>query len=291
MAFISICIKIEYKLRKKWEFLSKMADQHSQSFFGQNTGLIINSSKKSDASLFFRSIKRKSDGNWEKPSAGEGKVVKCSLEEIIMILSVLNRKSLNWQSYHTYKEKKTSISFGWEDENAKTLWINIGKYSKMLNYAQAEILRLLLTHILDEKIKYATSSTNENMKKGKDISYSPKEINYMTHNGNNYDENYNSNYRKSDTHNTTEEITNPPFQQNNSISQKSSSNPKLLNDMCNVDGTISGETHKALLINFNSGKEIWIPKSTIHCQYIPKQNLAQKFLIDNWVLKRNKIIS
>ena len=161
----------------------------------------------------------------------------------------------------------------------------------MLNYAQAEILRLLLTHILDEKIKYATSSTNENMKKGKDISYSPKEINYMTHNGNNYDKNYNSNYRKSDTHNTTEEITNPPFQQNNSISPKSSSNTKLLNDMCNVDGTISGETHKALLINFNSGKEIWIPKSTIHCQYIPKQNLAQKFLIDNWVLKRNKIIS
>lgn len=268
-----------------------MADQHSQSFFGQNTGLIINSSSKSDSFLFIRCIKRKSDGIWEKPSAGEGKVVKCSLEEIIMILSILNRKMLNWQSYHTYKDKKTSISFEWEDENAKTLWVKIGKYSKMLNYAQAEILRLLLTHLLDEKIKYGTSPNNENMKKGKDILYPPKKINYITHNGDNYDENYIPNYRKSDTRNSTEEIINPPYQQNNSLNPKSSSNAKLLNEMSNVDGTISGETHKALLINFNSGKEIWIPKSTIHCQYIPKQNLAQKFLIDNWVLKRNKIIS
>ena len=129
-----------------------MADQHSQSFFGQNTGLIINSPSKSDAFLFIRSIKRKSDGIWEKPSAGEGKVIKCSLEEIIMILNVLNRNVLNRQSFHTYKENKTSISFKWEDEKAQTLWINIDKYSKMINSAQAELLRLLLTHILDEKI-------------------------------------------------------------------------------------------------------------------------------------------
>ena len=291
MAFINIFIKIGYKLRIKWGFLSKMADQHSQSFFGQNTGLIINSSSKSDAFLFIRSIKRKSDGNWEKPSAGEGKVVKCSLEEIIMILNVLNRNSLNWQSYHTYKDNKTSISFGWEDEEAKTLWINIDKYSKMINYAQAEILRLLLIHILDEKIKYATSSNNENMNNGKDSLYSPKEINYISHNGKNYFGNYNPNYKNRSTQITTVESTNPPFQEENSIISNSSPNANLLNDMSNIDGTISGETHKALLINFNSGKEIWIPKSTIHCQYNPKQNFLQNFLIDNWVLKRNKIIS
>ena len=278
-------------IKKKTGYLSKMADQHSQSFFGQNTGIIINSPSKSDAFLFIRSIKRKSDGNWEKPSIGEGIVVKCSLEEIIMILSVLDRKSLNWQSYHTYKDKKTSISFGWEDETAKTLWINIDKYSKMLNYAQAEILRMLLLHILDEKIKYATSSTNDNIKKRKDISYTSKEINYITHNGNTSAENVIPKYKNSHTQNTTQEVINPSFQQDNSDNLKSSSNTNLLNDMSNVDGTISGETYKALLINFNSGKEIWIPKSTIHCQYIPKQNLAQKFLIDNWVLKRNKIIS
>ena len=275
-------------VKKKLRIFSKMADQHSISFFGQNTGLMINSTSKSDSFLFIRCIKRKSDGIWEKPSAGEGKVIKCSLEEIIMILRVLDCKSLNWQSYHTYKDKKTAISFGWEDENAKTLWINIGNYSKMLNFAQAEILKLLLSHILEEKIKYATSSSNGNLKNIKENNYSLKEFNYITQNGRKYNEDYNSKYKKGNTH---EEITNPPFNQKNLISSKSSSNTKLLNDISNVDGAISGETEKALLINFNSGKEIWIPKSTIHCQYNPKQKLVQKFLIDNWVLKRNKIIS
>lgn len=268
-----------------------MADQHSQSFFGQNTGLIINSSSKSDAFIFIRSIKRKSDGIWEKPSAGEGKVIKCSLEEIIMILNVLNRKALNWQSYHTYKNNKTSISFGWEDEKAQTLWINIDKYSKMINSAQSELLRLLLTHILDEKIKYATSSPNENMRKGKDISYTPKDINYISHNGKNSDETYKPLYQNNEPQNTIVEVLTTPLEQDNFINPKSSSTTKLVNDMSNIDGTISGETHKALLIDFNAGKKIWIPKSTIHCPYIPKQNLAQKFLIDSWVLKRNKIIS
>ena len=268
-----------------------MADQHSQSFFGQNTGLIINSSSKSDAFLFIRCIKRKSDGIWEKPSAGEGKVIKCSLEEIIMILNVLNRKALNWQSYHTFKDNKTSISFGWEDEKAQTLWIHIDKYSKMINSAQAELLRLLLTHILDEKINYATSSPHENMRKGKANSYTPKDINYISRNGKNYDEINNPLHQNSEQQNTIVESITPPLKQDNVIIPKSSYNTKLVNDMSNINGTISGETHKALLIDFNAGKKIWIPKSTIHCPYIPKQNLAQKFLIDNWVLKRNKIIS
>jgi hypothetical protein len=37
-------------------------------------------------------IKKKNDGIWEKPSKGEDKKIKCSLEEMIMILQVLKRK-------------------------------------------------------------------------------------------------------------------------------------------------------------------------------------------------------
>ncbi len=142
-----------------------MANTHSQSFFGQNTGLIINSSSREEPYIFLTCIKRKSDGIWEKPSLNEGKVIKCSLEELVMILQVLNRKTLNWQTIHDYKDNKTSISFGWEDDKAQILWINIGNYSKMLNFAQTEILRLLILHILKEKIKYATSSKKENFEK------------------------------------------------------------------------------------------------------------------------------
>ena len=67
-----------------------MADTHNHIFFGQNTGLIISSSSKFDPYLYFRCIKKKTDGKWEKPSLGEGKVIKFTLEELILILKVLN---------------------------------------------------------------------------------------------------------------------------------------------------------------------------------------------------------
>ena len=270
--------------------LSEMSDQHSQSFFGQNTGLLLNSTSKSDPYLFIRCIKRKTNGTWEKPSKGEGKVIKCALEEIVMILSVLDRKSLNWQSYHTYNDNKTAISFSWEDENAETLWINIGEYSKMLTFAQAEVLRLLLTHILDEKILFATNSYNDNLAITKGRSSSLKDFNYLTENENKYMKKADS-YKNSQLENSFERNMNSVPQQTEKMISKAISNNTLFDDVSNIDGIISGESEKALLINFNSGKEIWIPKSTIHCQYSPKKNLAQKFLIDNWVLKRNKILS
>ncbi len=235
-----------------------MANTHSQSFFGQNTGLIINSSSRVEPYIFLRCIKRKSDGIWEKPSSKEGKVIKCSLDELVMILQVLNRKTLNWQSFHSYKNNKTSISFGWEDEKAKTLWINIGNYSKMLSFAQSEILKLLILHILKEKIKYATSSKKENFKKNFNQIHDLKE----------YNNSLPQNNKKA-----------PNFKSEN-VSNR---------DISDVHGIIKSETEKALLIDFDTGKEIWIPKSTIHRQYNSKKDLSQKFLIDNWVLNRNKI--
>lgn len=266
-----------------------MSDQHSQSFFGQSTGLIISSTSMTNPFLFIRCIKRKKNAVWEKPSKGEGKVVKCSLEELVMILSVLERKSLNWQSYHIYRDNKTPISFGWEDENTKTLWINIGEYSKMLTYAQTEILRLLLTHILNEKIVFATNSYNDNKTETKESRTLLKEFNHIPEDDNNK---YTNKIEKNmDFTKQLEEKIDQASNLRNSILLETDSNNTLFKEISNIDGIISGESEKALLINFDSGKEIWIPKSTIHCQYIPKKNITQKFLIDNWVLKRNKILS
>jgi len=129
-----------------------MTDSHSKSFFGQNTGIIVSSSSSSDPFMFIHCFKKKPDGVWEKPSYNEGKAVKFSLEEIVLILRVLNHKTHKWQCQHIFKGKETSVFFNWEDNNHDVLWINVGKYSKRLNLAQTEILRLLLTHFLDEKI-------------------------------------------------------------------------------------------------------------------------------------------
>ena len=240
-----------------------MVKQHNYSFFGQNTGLIINSPSDSDPFFFMRCIKRKSDGNWEKPSNGEGKVIKISLEESIMILDVLNRKNLNWNGYHTFNDDKTQISFGWEDKTTKTLWIKIANYSKMLNYAQAEILRRLLEHFLEEKIKNATiMNNNNNINFSKKKSNFPGEVNAIN-----------------DKNLKNEDVL---------ISDKTKKD--LTKELRQLNGNIQGETEKALLINFDSGQEIWIPKSTIHGNYTPRKNIEQEFLIDDWILKRNQLI-
>ena len=221
-----------------------MGDSHSKSFFGQNAGLLLNTSSKQEPFFFIRCIKKKPDGNWEKPSQGEGKVIRFSLEEAIMVLQVLNRKLLNWKSYHTYKDIKTPISFGWEDEKAKTLWINIGNYSKMLSYSGN-------FNPPDDIIEF-----EEDFNIGEYVE----------------EENQIGNSFQSEA---------PAQTYNNNNSDKASQ----------ITGSLKGETAKALLINFQSGKELWIPKSTIHSNYQIEKNVNQKFLIDTWILKKNKILS
>ena len=250
-----------------------MGKIHSKSFFGQNTGLIINSSSNSEPYFFIRCIKKKHDGTWEKSLRGEGKVIKCSLEEIVMMLEVLNRKCSNWSSYHSFKDNQTQIAFEWEDEKARTLWIKIDKYSKMLNFAQAEILRRLLNHFLEEKIVHATVSSNNTAKN--------KSMKKNFFDKLSQDVNNDTMVESHDSPPDIDIITTP-------IDQKTRDFTK---EKINVDGSIQGETKKALLIQFNSGDELWIPKSTIHGKYVPKKNKDQKFLIDDWILKKNKIIS
>lgn len=239
-----------------------MVDVHIQSFFGHNTGIIVKTLSRYKKYIFFQFIKKKPSGIWEKPSLNEGKVIKFSLEEIVMILQVLNRKILNWTNYHTYDNKKTHISFNWEENSAEILWINIDDYSKMLNFAQIEILRLLMTHILNEKIIYSTSKKRLLKAKSSELenesrSYISDEI-----------ESFNLNIGES------RDYTSKKEQQ----------------IMTLIEGIFKGESNKAILIEFDSNKEIWIPKSTIHSQYIPKKCI-QTFLIEYWILKKNDIKS
>lgn len=261
-----------------------MVDSHSKIFFGQNTGLILSSSSKYDPFIFIQCIKKKPNETWEKPSENEGKIIKFSLEEIVMILRVLNRRSLNWQSYHSYKGNQTSLSFSWEDESSETLWINIADYSKMLNPSQTEILRLLLAHLLKEKLIYATSSKI----KGPNQKYKNS---LRTHSRENIDREIDSDEQELERNLTfIEEFAEYPLTGNDKNRLNKMSKEDILKSKCKINGMIAGETEKAILINFELGKEAWIPKSTIHSQYEPRKNLSQKFLIDNWILKRNNII-
>ncbi len=238
-----------------------MVDNHSYSFFGQKVGLIIQSSSKNELHIFFRLIKCKNDGSWEKPSIGEGKVIKFSLEEIVWIIRVLDKETNSWSSYHTFKDAKTQISFKWENGEYNKLWIHIGKYSKVLEYAQIKILELLLKHFLKEKIEFATTP---NISKKSDSELIENII-------------------------VQEEIiTN---KEKSFLDMKHREKIDNSSEIQSVNGTIKGETNKALLIQFDNGTEIWIPKSRIHSSFDKNRNDNQKFIIDDWILKKNEVVS
>ncbi len=234
-----------------------MADKHNKSFFGQSTGMFLQSSLKTDPFIFFRFIKKKESGTWEKPSLGEGKTIKCSLEEIVMILKVLRKRLKSWSTVHVFKEEKTPISVKWEGENK--IWFNISDYPKMLTTSQIEILALLMEHILAERIEFATSS-------GKSIETPPK-------------------------------VSDAPVESNNEIRKENVVDDNLeiveeleLGDKVKkVEGIIKGETEKGLLLQMNNNNEHWFPKSAIKSTYDSAKESKQSFIIDSWILEKNKV--
>lgn len=251
-----------------------MVNSHNRSFFGQNTALIIQSASKKEDWIFFRCLKRKKGNLWEKPSRGEGKVIKVSLEELVMILKVLREKKDSWTTYHKYNGSNTQISFNWQEN---ILWINIGDYSKMLDEAQIEIMRLLLEHILKEKVEFATGSeqSTENFKsskekKSKDNHNSPNQNNQSSKSKMSKEISY-----------IKEEIITPR--------SKNPEKMKTIKDVIKINGILKRSTNKAILLQFPNQKEAWIPKSTIHNGFEDQVNQSQLFLIDNWVLEKNNI--
>lgn len=231
-----------------------MVDSHSQSFFGQSTGMFIQSSSKSESFIFLKFIKKKNDGTWEKLSTGEGKTIKCGLEELVMILEVLKKKSKSWSTVHSFKDEKTPISLSWEGD--KKVWFNVGDYPKMLSFTQIEILRLLLTHILEEKIEFSTvPDTSKSY-----ANSSSKNANKMVEQNN---------------------------MRNDGLTIREEMN--LGEKVKKLEGKISGETEKAIRVAINNGDDVWIPKSTIKSQYNPEINTNQTFLIDSWFLEKNNL--
>jgi hypothetical protein len=210
--------------------------------------MFIQSSSKSEPFIFMKFIKKKGDGSWEKLSTREGKTIKVSLEEVVMILEVLKKKMKSWSTVHSFKEDKTSISISWEGETK--VWFNIGDYPKMLSFAQIEILKLLLLHLLEEKIEFATIS---DMSKNQIVIDQP----------------------------VTKKQEKPELTVIEEINSES--------DLRKVEGVITGETDKAVLLKLNSGAENWFPKSTIKSQYSPEKETSQTFLIDSWIIEKNKI--
>jgi UDP-2,3-diacylglucosamine pyrophosphatase LpxH len=128
----------------------------------------------------------------------------------------------------------------------------------MLNFAQTEIFRMLLKHIIKEKIEFATVLK---------LSLKKSPVGGSK-------ENYEKNKVKDS-------------KQLPSVKESVESNE---NEVRNINGVIEGETEKALLIQFENNKEIWIPKSVIRSNYNSVNDITQNFIIDDWILKKNNVI-
>jgi hypothetical protein len=239
-----------------------MADYHTKTFFGQKKALILTSPTKTVPYIFLSCISKKEDGSWESLSNQEGKTVKISIEEIICILEVLNKKSANWRGSHVFKERRTEIYVGWESEAREVIGIKIGEYVKKLRFPNLNLFILMLEHVLSEKVEFATSGTFDT----KETEKTEDENEYGVF---------------------SERIT-----ARDGLQIVETTEYGLSAGTIQVSARIKVESPKALLITLDSGEEFWIPKSTIHNNYdISLKKKLQKLLVDKWIIEKNKIIN
>ena len=285
-----------------------MTNTHNKSFFGQNTALFLRSSSKRDDFIFIQCIKRKSGNKWEKPSKGEGKNIKLSLGEMIMVRKILTRECDSWSTYHRYNDESTQISFNWQ---GKALWVNIGEYAKKLQSPNIEILDLLLEHLIEEKIEFATGGkpkaksdtsnlSNTSQSKPKSKKKVPADIPEDIMNNFRSEDEIAPSMETTSTHQmgkggrskegskiiVREEVMQAPHQGSSSPSNSNTDRSQEPMDARTINGTIQRQTAKALLIKFESGTEAWVPKSTIHSNFSPQNKGLQPFLIQSWVLDK-----
>ena len=131
-------------------------ERHQRSFFGQKVGMIFDSGMWNDDCSYFTLLRKKESGTWEKPSNGEGKRIKVNLGELVMMGKVLDGTLDRFSTVHSFKEIKTSISFAKNANKAGEIWMNVDKYAKNLKSPETDILRMILKHIIKEKIVRAT---------------------------------------------------------------------------------------------------------------------------------------
>ena len=236
-----------------------MTDKHSKSFFGHDTGIIVSSPEKTLPHIFLTCIKRKDDGTWEKTSKGEGKIVKLSIEEIICILEVIKGNHAKWRGYHVFKDYRTEILVNWEDETKQTIVLNIGEYEKKLSFPNLNFFKLLLDHLLLEKIEFATTGeyTKSKEKKLQEKDYS---------------------------------VFSEQVKAKDGLHVVETTEYDVTIDFMTITAKIMVESPKALLISLDTGHELWVPKSTIHSEYNTKdkQNF-QEFKVDNWIIEKNLV--
>ena len=238
-----------------------MTDYHTKTFYGQKSSLALSSPSKSVPYIFLSIFNRREDGSWEKLAEGEGKTVKISMEEIICILEVLKKKSANWRGFHVFKERKTEIYVGWEKEARDIIQIKIGEHLKKLRFPNLNFFTLMLEHILNEKIEFATSGKPEKSPEDRDI------------------------HEEGEYGVFSEQIV-----ARDGLHVVETTEFGVSKETVEIKAKIKVESPKALLIIIDLDTEFWIPKSTIHNEYdVNNKKKLQTLIVDKWIIDKQRI--
>ena len=183
------------------------------------------------------------------------------MDEIICILEVLKKKSANWRGFHVFKERKTEIYVGWEKEARDIIQIKVGEYIKKLRFPNLNFFTLMLEHILQEKIEFATSGKSEKV---------------------------------SDDEEPQEEGEYGVFSEQilarDGLQVVETTEFGVANETVEIKAKIKVESPKALLIIVDPETEFWIPKSTIHNDYdVNNKKRLQTLIVDKWIIEKQRI--
>jgi 3'-phosphoadenosine 5'-phosphosulfate sulfotransferase len=73
---------------------------------------------------------------------------------MISLKEIFKKCPSSWKSVHKYKEEMTSIEFESRENQSLPYLLKIGIYPKPFTFAQGEIFRMLLEHLITEKIEH-----------------------------------------------------------------------------------------------------------------------------------------
>jgi hypothetical protein len=251
---------------------------HSLSFFGQKTGLIVNSADWSEAYMYLRFIKKKANNSWEKPSNKEGKVIKINILELISIIKTLTKGSGKWSTVHRFGNESTPISL---ECAPNTVNISIPGYQKYMKFPETVLLLDLLKHIYEEKITNATGSslnsakTTNRTKSTPNVSKSSSNS-FSKNNAVAQSDDYSTDENEPDTGYSNpfekETATQSQSSQNNARGSqiKSSQDPnswvsclQLDEEFYLVPGEVMAKRDKAWAFQVLDHSQIWVPRSQL----------------------------
>ncbi|MHA1855068.1 MAG: hypothetical protein ACTSYY_03410 [Promethearchaeota archaeon] len=241
-------------------------NHHNYSFFGQKTGMLLDSAEINQPCLFLRFLKKKQDGSWEKPTQGEGKNIKLNLLEMIAILRIFRTQNSKWSTVHKFGEETTSITV--ENKN-NIISFMISGYAKQFKFPESELFIDLVEHIYREKIINATVSNSNgyskvpNNKESKiqklanaPIPEYPEELDEKT---------------------IEKKLEIDPEQWYNSL--------KANDEFRLIPGSINEERAKAINFHINNLTNIWVPNSCIDNSSTAKEGIW----IKDWFLRKKMV--